>query len=354
VCSLGTLQLRRRWWGSHCRCTPGGYLIDALLGLDGKYTRMVQQQLCRLGADVSFAKAREHLLGFWQLPLSAETIRHVCEEHGQRLHRWQPKEETTPQQFAEAAGAVEFTVDAGKVNTREQGWKDLKIAAFQKRCPGPAATISEWDKRKLPAPSASVAWAAVQPIQQFRKTWRRWGQRLGVGPAADLHALADGAEWIWKAVEHVFTGCQQTLDIYHACQCVAKAGEKLYGEGAAEAADFLTRGRTLLLESGWHGITQLMADELQRHDTPQWRTILEKMLNYFAKHASQTNRLQYRQRLAAGQAIGSGAIEGWAKTLGLRLKARGARWRKANVRRMATLGCVRNSSQWSAYWAAPN
>jgi hypothetical protein len=132
---------------------------------------------------------------------------------------------------------------------------------------------------------------------------------------------------------------------------VAKAGDKLYGEGASEAADFLARGRTLLLESGWKGITQMMGEELQRQDTPPRRTILEKMLNYFAKHVSQTNRLQYRQRLAAGQAIGSGAVEGWAKTLGLRLKARGARWRKSNVRRMATLGCIRNSSQWSAYWA---
>jgi hypothetical protein len=267
------------------------------------------------------------------------------------MQRWQPQEESTPAAFAQAAGAVEFTVDAGKVNTREKGWKDLKIAAFQKRCPGAAALPAEWQSRELPAPTACVAWAAVQPIKQFRKSWRLWSRRLGVGPLADLHALADGAGWIWKAVERVFTGCQQTLDIYQACQCVAQAGERLYGEGAAEAVDFLARGRTLLLESGWQGITQLMGEELQRQDTPRRRTILDKMLSYFTKHARQTNRLQYRQRLAAGQAIGSGAIEGWAKTLGLRLKARGARWRKANVRRMATLGCVRNSSQWAAYWS---
>jgi len=325
--------------------------MDGRLGLDGKYTRMVQQQLCRLAADVSFEKTHEHLLGFWQLPISAETIRHLCHGHGQRMQRWQPHEKTTPQEFAQAAGAVEFTVDAGKVNTREKGWKDLKIAVFQKRCPASAATPAEWQSRELPRPTACVAWATVQPIQQFRRSWRPWSRRLGVDPVADLHVLADGAEWIWKAVERVFTGCQQTLDIYHGCQCVAKAGDKLYGEGASEAADFLARGRTLLLESGWKGITQMMGEELQRQDTPPRRTILEKMLNYFAKHVSQTNRLQYRQRLAAGQAIGSGAVEGWAKTLELRLKARGARWRKSNVHRMATLGCIRNSSQWSAYWA---
>ena len=73
------------------------------------------------------------------------------------------------------------------------------------------------------------------------------------------------------------------------------------------------------------------------------------MLGYFVKHVS---RLNYRQRLQEGKAIGSGAVEGWAKTLGLRLKARGARWRKQNVNKMASLGCARNSSQWQAYWKA--
>ena len=48
------------------------------------------------------------------------------------------------------------------------------------------------------------------------------------------------------------------------------------------------------------------------------------MMNYFVVHL---NRLDYRGRLASGEAIGSGAVEGAAKTLGLRLKARGARWR---------------------------
>lgn len=348
VCSLGTLTLRRRWWGSRCACTPGGYQADVLLGLEGYCTRLVQQQLCRLGADVSFAKAQEHLLAFWQVPMSVETIRGVCHGHGQRMTSWQRQEEQTPQDFAQAAGAVEFTVDAGKVNTREQGWKDLKIAAFHKRPRGAAAEPEQWQTRQLPKPTASVAWAAVEPIKRFRRGWRRWSRRLGVGQPAELHVLADGAAWIWRAVDRVFTGSQQTLDIYHACQHISKAGERLYGEGSAAAAGFLERGRKYLLESGWNGIIQLLGEEFQQEDTPPRRAALEKLLNYFVAHVQ---RLGYQQRLAEGQAIGSGAIEGWAKTLGLRLKARGARWRKGNVRRLATLGCVRNSSQWPAYWS---
>lgn len=346
---MGTLRLRRRWWGSRCACAPGGYVVDECLGLDGYCTRLVQQQLCRLAADLSFEKGREHLWAFWQLPLSAETLRRICHTRAERMVRWQAQDESTPNEFIAAPGAVEFTVDAGKVHTREKGWKDLKIGVFQKRPPGPSATANEWMTRSLPAPTACVAWAAVQPVKQFRRSWRRWSRRLGVAAAAELHVLADGAGWIWRAVERVFTGCQQTLDIYHACQHLAQAGERLYGPGTEAARAFLEQSRQRLLESGWPGICEMVGQEYTQGDTSERRSALEKLVGYFVKHYP---RLNYPARLANGQPIGSGAVEGWAKTLGLRLKARGARWRFANVRRMATLGCIRNSHQWPNYWAA--
>ena len=74
---------------------------------------------------------------------------------------------------------------------------------------------------------------------------------------------------------------------------------------------------------------------------------LDRMIGYFAKH---TKRIDYRGRLASGDAIGSGVIEGAAKTLGLRLKSRGARWRQKNVRAMAALICARQTEQWGMFW----
>ncbi len=78
------------------------------------------------------------------------------------------------------------------------------------------------------------------------------------------------------------------------------------------------------------------------------RKATDRLLGYFSQH---TNRLNYAERLQAGRAIGSGQVEGQAKTLGLRLKARGARWLRVNVQPMASLVCVRHSSQWEPYWA---
>ncbi|MCI0353608.1 MAG: hypothetical protein L0099_01020 [Acidobacteria bacterium] len=345
---LGTVRLQRRWWGNRCGCVPRGYGVDELLRLDGHYTRALQQQLCRLCADVSFAKAREHLEALRGVALSKEAVRQACHQQGRRLAQWQTTEESTPQAFAAAAGQLEFTVDAGNVNTREVGWKDLKIGSLQKRPCGEAATPAEWETRVLPEPTARVAWAGIAPAKQFRRSWRRWSRRCGVAQAAELHVLADGADWIWRSVERVFTGSQQTLDLYHGCGHLAKAGERLYGQGSEAARRFLERGRQWLLEAGWSGVCQLVSAEYAQGDTPERRSALEKLVGYFAKH---TQRLGYRERLAAGQAIGSGSIEGWAKTLGLRLKARGARWRQKHVAGMSALICVRNGSQWPAYWA---
>ncbi len=53
--------------------------------------------------------------------LCPETVRKVVEGHGKQMARFQKKDSTSEKAFQEAAGEVEFTTDAGKVNTREEG-----------------------------------------------------------------------------------------------------------------------------------------------------------------------------------------------------------------------------------------
>jgi hypothetical protein len=343
------LTLSRHWWGKRCACAvEEGYHADALVGLPGYLSRRLQRQVCRKAADGSFEKAREDLLEFLGVHVSAETLRSVSQKQGRQMARWQPQDTTGSAAFRAAAGAVEFTVDAGKVNTREEGWKDLKIAVVQKRPAGAPVAPEAWDEQRLPEATARLAWGEIAASKRFRKNWPLRLRDLGVAQMAEVHVLADGASWIWKSVDRVLTGSLQTLDIYHALEHLAKAGQRLYGEGTAEATAFLERGRTQLLAEGWTGLCRLVAEEYTVGDTPERRTALEQLVGYFAKH---TQRLSYAERLRSGQAIGSGVVEGQAKTLGLRLKARGARWRKKNVQSMVTLVCVRNSDQWDTYWS---
>lgn len=346
---LGLLHLERRWWGNRCPCqTPAGYHADDLVGWDGYLSHRLQRQVCRLTADRSFQAAREDLVEAFGVTVSAETLRQVSEAHGRRLQSWQRQDTTSTADFAAAVGAVEFTVDAGKVNTVEAGWKDLKIAVLQKRESAEPATAARWDQQRLPEATARLAWGQIAASKHFRRSWRGWLKAVGVGQMAEVHVLGDGADWIWKAVDRVLTGSLQTLDIYHALGHVAQAGKALYGEGTQAAEAFLARGREALLTDGWTGLCRLAGEEYVQGDTPERRLALEKLVGYFVKH---TQRLDYAERLRSGRAIGSGVVEGQAKTLGLRLKARGARWRRKNVQAMTALVCVRHSDQWETYWA---
>jgi len=319
-----------------------------VLGLDGGLSPRLQRKACRLAADVSFDRACEHLRELLGVSPAAETLRVYCQRQAARVARWQGQEEASAEGFGKAEGGWEFTVDAGKVNTREKGWRDLKIAVAQKRPTAKPATPEQWESRALPEATARVMWANISAARRFRRSWWARLKRLGLPAMARLHVLGDGASWIWKAAGRALTGCRQTLDIYHASQHIAAAGKRLFGEGSTEATAFHEHGRELLLKEGWTGVCRLIGEELEREDTPRRRAALDRMLGYFVNHMS---RLDYAGRLASGDAIGSGVVEGAAKTLGLRLKARGARWRHKNARSMAALICCRQTDQWELFWS---
>jgi hypothetical protein len=349
--ALGSVPFSRRYW--KCACgAPGSYAADAVLGVEGqRYTPTVQKHACRLAAGASFASASDDLREMLGVTLCPETVRQVVQGHGRQMARFQAEDTHSEEAFRKAEGEVEFTTDAGKVNTREEGWKDLKIGVVAKRKAGEPTTPDAWKSQRLPLAVMVLAFAMIAPAKEFRKSWRPRLRRLGVRCLASIHVLADGASWIWKAVQRVLTGCVQTLDFYHAAQHVSRCAERVYGEGSEEKKVAYRHARGLLVRQGWAGICQWVGELLSVADEGERerrRKGTDRLIGYFSKHPK---RLNYAERLGAGRAIGSGQVEGKAKTLGLRLKARGARWRKRNVLSMASLVCVRHSSQWAAYWA---
>lgn len=349
--AVGAVAFTRRYW--KCTCgSEGSYAADALLGVAGeRYSRTVRKHCCRLAAEVSFASTGEHLHELLGVDLAPETVRKVVQRHGREMARFQARDTASEQAFRQAAGEVEFTTDAGKVNTREEGWKDLKIGVVAKRKAGVPTPVGQWKAQRLPAATTVLAFAMIATAQEFRRSWRPRLRRLGVTCWAGVHVLADGAGWIWKAVQRALTGCVQTLDFYHACQHLNRCAERVFGAKTPEQRAAYRHAQGLLLAGGWAGVCQWVGELLAIEGEPERerrRGATERLIGYFAKH---TARLNYAERLQAGRAIGSGQVEGEAKTLGLRLKARGARWRRRNVLAMASLVCVRHSTQWEAYWA---
>ena len=83
---LGLIGLRRRWWGSRCPCSPGGYRADEVLGLDGGLGPRLQRKAC-CAADMSFERAHENLLDLIGVSPTVETLRAYCHRQAGRLAR---------------------------------------------------------------------------------------------------------------------------------------------------------------------------------------------------------------------------------------------------------------------------
>jgi hypothetical protein len=334
-----------------CRaCGLGGYFVDRFLGLEGYLTRGATRLICLLGGRNSFAVA-ELLLGEccgWSV--SDERIRQACEAESTRIADFRANSPTVPEAFSGAAGDVEFQADAAKVNTTG-GWRDMKIGIFARRERGEPTAPARWDERYLPAPTARAAFAAIEAIDDFAPRWSQWAARLAIEDLTEITVLGDGAEWIWNAASRQFGGCHQVLDIYHAAEHIDAAAKRRFGEGT-KAAEWLDRGRGLLLSDGWAGLCDHLGQTLATDNGPEGRAALDELTSYFAAH---TERLNYCHRLYTGQSIGSGMVEGAAKNLiGRRLKQTGARWGVGNVNDMAELCCLTYSDHWDLYWAAPN
>lgn len=318
-----------------------------MLGIDGYLSPRVLRLACRLAGDGSFDLAAERLDELCGVTVSGETLRRQCPVAGGAMRRWVRTQPDALTPFRDAEGEVEVQTDAGKVNTTE-GWRDLKVIAFAKRPLGPGAGVTEWAGRELPGPSARAMFADIAEIETFRADWRGWADRLGIGSGSELTVLGDGAEWIWNAAAAQFPGCRQVLDVFHALEHVGTAARALYGEGTDAAGASFESGKAKVLAGGWVGVCEYVCDELGRGETPVRRAALDDLIGYMKNHIG---RMSYRSRLAEGRAIGSGLIEGQVKTLGLRLKARGARWVERNAEQMAALVGLSHSTLWETYWS---
>jgi hypothetical protein len=233
------------------------------------------------------------------------------------------------------------------VNTWE-GWREMRLGVYAKRPRGQPATADQWDTRPLPPPAARVLFAAVEAAERFGPRWRAWAARLGVRDSRAVTVLGDGAEWLWHQAAEQLPGAAGVLDIFHALEHLAGCAQALYGEGAAEGAAWAAQGRRALLAGGAAAVQAHLAAARRRVRARAKRRALDELARYFG---GQAEHLDYAGRLASGQSIGSGLVEGACKqVIGRRLKQTGARWRVRRANRMATLCCTLHGDTWKPYW----
>ena len=113
----------------------------------------------------------------------------------------------------------------------------MKIGIFARRERGERATAADWDTRNLPAPTARVAFAAIEPIDDFAPRWGGWAGRLGSDRPAPITDAGGRGGVDLERRARATARRDEVLDIYHAAEHIAAAGKGLFGEGTAGGDD---------------------------------------------------------------------------------------------------------------------
>jgi hypothetical protein len=346
--SHGHLKFRRRY--RYCKpCDSYSFPVEHLLGLNVDYTDGANRLIALGNAQWSYRATSDNIQAFCGFRLSHTTTGKIAARTADELAERMQDNVAVREEFQKAKGETEFCTDGVYVHVRnDEGkaeWNEMKVGAFVKRELGESATPEEWASRKLPEPTVVSAFAAIEGKDEFQERCKKERVRVGVGGVKST--LGDGAKWIGSLVLLLFGKTMQCLDIYHAAEHISACSKVLFGAGE-EATEWFERLRLVLLSEGYSGIKRELLPLLSSLPRGKKRKKVRGLLKYFCRNR---DRLNYRERLAEGRAIGSGLIEGACKNLvGRRLKQTGACWRKERANKIAVLAALLYSDQWKHAW----
>jgi hypothetical protein len=354
--AIGKIKMKRRY--DECLpCDRLEHVVDALLGLEGRYSVGLRRVAVFAGAEGSFEVAADRLREYCGLKLSRETIRELCQQEAPKMAKWQHESPKVQEDFIETPGVVELTTDGTCVNTTE-GAREVKVGIISKRAKGKGVLPEQWHDRKgdrkLPRIGARVAFAAIEEKDRFRKHFTKWRTRLQLGSTGDISVLGDGAVWIWDMMKAEFGKVRECLDIYHALEHLSDTGKVLYGEDTAAYEQWREETTMELVVGGFELIDkrlERLEQERRTKNTAKAKKEKESLRLLRGYLENNRGRLDYATRLLEGRAIGSGQVEGACKNLiGVRLKQTWAKWKVERLNRMTVLCANRYSDHWEDYW----
>jgi hypothetical protein len=163
---------------------------------------------------------------------------------------------------------------------------------------------------------------------------------LGLGDAACVLFVADGATWIWRRVPKLIKTLglkdeqvQQLIDFWHAVEYLGKLADSRRLTGTAKSHWLTTQKKRLL-----RGEIGAVVDELRTLIGPRPTKNQRTWLNYFITNGLTHRRLDYGHSRARQMPIGSGAVESAVRrVINLRVKSNATYWLRENAETMIRL-----------------
>ena len=184
---------------------------------------------------------------------------------------------------------------------------------------------------------------ALFAMAQVEARKRGYGQKRTV-------FLADGALALWSHQERYFPLATPCLDWYHLSEYLWTAGGTVHPEGSDALRDWVRCRQAQLRKGDVDGVLsalQALTAVIDGSGTDGRLKRLAACIRYVENHR---HLLPYRELLAEGLDIATGAVEGAVKHVaGVRLDGSGMHWGTAGAESVLALRCVLINGDWPAF-----
>ena len=240
----------------------------------------------------------------------------------------------------------------GQARTRE-----VKVGGVFTQAPPeqPAAEANAKEKKKSPResrperlPGSTRYVTTTGNAQEFGQQLRELASRQGMGLAALVVFLGDGAAWVWELARVCFPFAKLILDFYHAAEHVGLLTEILFGQDTPQAKGH-REAWVKTLKDEEQGVDELIRQaQAAMPRRGKTRRLASKALAYFENNRE---KMRYWEYQAQGLFIGSGVVEAGCKSVvGQRLKQSGMFWGLPGAHNILNIRCVLENGQLDQFW----
>jgi hypothetical protein len=362
--TLQTILGAVRWERSRFVCPLCGaveYPGDQLLGVAGTgFSPGLRRLLTRAGSRDSFAEAAGDLHIYGAIAVDPKDVERVAEATGRLIDDWMGRQGTAARLSAASSDApgqnpipiLYIGLDGTGAPVRKSQLQGVKGKGADGRartrevklgCVFTQTALDE-EGRPMRDPASTSYVGAIEESVDFGHRLVAEATRRGLGRAARVAVLSDGADYNATIAREHFPQATHIIDFYHASERLnlfIKDNARPLGQGSCRQSWYalLEQGR---IEKLIERMRQVLPGRGKRRKEGL------KRINYFAQRIDQMRYGEFRRQ---GLFVGSGVIEAGCKTLiGKRLKQSGMFWTVAGANAIIAARCCLYSGRFEQFW----
>ena len=326
--------------GGHCPA-------DAGLGLEGSATPALARLVTRAAAQQPYGAASRDLAEYGAIRMDERQIQRVVQRIAPAVEPWlaqqPPALEAVPILYVSCDGTgtpmrkQELAGRKGKQPDGTSKTREVKLGAVFTQ------HVVDSEGHPLRDHESTSYVASYASAGEFSLLLRHEARRRGVGRAARVIFLSDGAAWAEDLASDCFAGCVSILDFYHASERLHELAAALDPAKAKARVGQWTRW--LLQDRVDKIIAQGCQLQTQGAKDPDGA---QEQLGFLERHKQ---RMFYGTYRSQGWFIGSGVVEAGCRTVvGKRLKQSGMFWSEEGATCVLNFRTLLLSQRFDAFW----